>query len=100
MAFAKEMPKENRLWYRLTRVKAALIVLTCIGSKIRLVHIESLPKIGFCAARIFFIAAVTLQQVDYIFRIAMISTRGDRERTRVIRILKRLPFYNECTNIT
>ena len=38
-----------------------IYVQSCIGSKIRLVHIKSLPKLGFCAAQIFFSAVVTLQ---------------------------------------
>ena len=60
MAFTEKMPKETRLWYSLAPVKTALIVFTCIGSKIGFVNLEPLPKFRFCAADIFFVAAFTL----------------------------------------
>ena len=67
------MPKETRLWCRLTPVKAALVVFTRIGSKIQLVYVKSLPKFGFGAAHVFLIAAITLQQIKIIINTIIIK---------------------------
>ena len=52
--------------------QAAIIVFAGIGVIIGLINIKSLSKLSRCAANIFFVANITLQQINHILRVAVV----------------------------